>query len=149
MHLDARFCQESSSLCVALFRALFPYLFASFRHSETASSIEFVLFRFTATRSPTGLLPGPMVDSDAPTFPLHAVANTSVRGSISRKREEERRRMCWRLDWVEDLHQFQNGSARISKRRKEKRRSRKCSCRKSISNLLYLNWSYAARKCRI
>jgi hypothetical protein len=58
------------------------------------------LFRSTTTRSPTGLLPEPTADPDAPTFPVcsrdrqHARARSD---SVSRKREEERRRR-WRLD---------------------------------------------------
>lgn len=129
------FRRESSLLCVALFHALFPYLFAFFCHSKTASSTKF-FFRCTATRSPTGLLPGPTVDSDAPTFPLHAVAfaNTSARGPISRKQEEGRRQMLLtiRLDegpppipeWIR--------KERLFKRCKVERRLRECSCRESF-----------------
>lgn len=150
MHPDS--LRRESSLCAALFSTLFSYLFASFRHSKIASSTEFFLFRLATTRSPTRLLPEPTVDSDAPTFPLHAVAfaNTSVRaarfpGSEKRNADE----YYWRLDWVEDLHQFQNGFARfarISKRCKEERRQpESAAAAKAFFNLLYLDFdrSYA------
>jgi len=46
---------------------------------------------------------------------------------------------CWRLDWMEDLYQLQNGFTRIARFSKRCKAVRKCSCRKNVFNLLYLN----------
>lgn len=135
---------ESHLFFVSLYSTLyFPIFSLSSVTPRPRRPTKFFLFRCTATRSPTGLLPGPTVDSDAPTFLLHAVAfaNTSARGPVSRKREEERRQMLLtiRLDggpppipeWIR--------KERIFKRCKVERRLRECSCRESVSNSLYLD----------
>lgn len=146
-----RFRRESSLLCVTLFRALFSYLFAFFRHSETASSTEFFLFRLVATRSPTGLLPGPTVDSDAPMFPLHAVAfaNTSAHAARFPGSEKRNADECsWRLDWVEDLHQFQNGSARKGSLSDTKWEGESVVAAKAfLICCISIDRSYAVKKC--
>lgn len=78
-------------------RALFHYLSRSFRHSRSglrplrpSSSFFFLL---AATRSPTGLLPEPTVDPDAPTFLAYAdaVANTGARACATRFPGSEKR----------------------------------------------------------
>lgn len=131
---------ESSPRRVALFRALFRHLpLAPFRHSGSgiAPSIEFFLFRFAATRSPTGLLPGPTVDPDAPTFPARSRNRQHTRARPGF--QEARRGMPTSLT----IRLRQRGSAnfemdprgprgsRESPRKRGKRRLEWCSCRES------------------
>lgn len=69
-------CRRSSpSRSASLYSALYfssrlPRLLPSLRETPRRIRVERVpsLFRLSATRSPTGLLPGPTADPDAPTF---------------------------------------------------------------------------------
>lgn len=131
--------RDSSPLCVASFRALFPSPPSVTRTPGSPSSF---FFRLVATRSPTGLLPGPTVDPDAPTS-LYGRQHTCGRArSRPDFQEEERRRrpLTIRLraplipEWIREEQDSR------WRRRREKELPRKCSCRESASNLLYLDW---------